>query len=317
MHANGAHPSSEEVRRKTVELSCKYNILSNCTSFVAVERRDDAATSSMLPIQFETVTEREKRRHQQEMQVQAARAQALRAQAAQPQPQAYAMSMGCCAIRACAPPPTHSMACYSATPCCAAPQAYYSRSSATTYVPPPKSPDIMKLRLPSNNSWKPSLKLMKEFGLKFAVPEIPACLASVKDSHVVWMTALVLVFLRRKYPYEYESVHWKPYEPDILRFLQGATTEITEALRALAPSTAVCRKGHTLMDTTQSAMIKENSGYSNGYSCDLCGTSSGASFTSVYHCTPCGFDVCPGCIEGNTSVVLQLATNYLTAHGVL
>mmetsp|Transcript_23416 Transcript_23416/g.37472 ORF Transcript_23416/g.37472 Transcript_23416/m.37472 type:complete len:483 (+) Transcript_23416:44-1492(+) len=55
-----------------------------------------------------------------------------------------------------------------------------------------------------------------------------------------------------------------------------------------------CNKGHPLAKTDLSQLIKENTGYLSGYSCDICQSSQkGAS----YHCPLCYYDLCGECFN--------------------
>ena len=58
-----------------------------------------------------------------------------------------------------------------------------------------------------------------------------------------------------------------------------------------------CLFGHPLAKVTIQDRIDECKEYEKGFHCDICGINFDNEYS--YHCSECGFDVCPNCIPDN------------------
>eukprot|EP01106_Pelomyxa_sp_JSP_P019394 TRINITY_DN970_c0_g1_i3.p1 TRINITY_DN970_c0_g1~~TRINITY_DN970_c0_g1_i3.p1 ORF type:complete len:388 (+),score=102.47 TRINITY_DN970_c0_g1_i3:166-1164(+) len=255
-----------------------------------------------------------------------------------PAPRPPPMPQPCCApppqmpqpqrqlLKCCAPPPpvSYSQSCCYAAPAAAMPSAacgYYSYSSApqSAYSPPPQSRPIVQM-CGSDGLWKPSSSLMGKIGFKFVVMKIPDCIKSIPNAINIFTTAVVCVFLRKKY--QTESSEWGTVVSRALALVATAMQSVSVAVMAAAAGVAIpatkCSKGHPLAPMTLLQLANENTGYSSGFVCDLCYSLSGSLFAGqVNHCTACGYDVCPSCTAGQTPGVLYLARALLLASNII
>ncbi|KAH3764805.1 Vault protein inter-alpha-trypsin domain [Pelomyxa schiedti] len=152
--------------------------------------------------------------------------------------------------------------------------------------------------------WNSSSEVLRLLGLDVFLLFTPRELQSIPNPDAVYITCIVCLYLRKKFPTE--QAKWNAAVNKALTVVTSATASLPKQLIPL-----VCTQGHALRLMSYTELLSENRGYTAGFVCDLCFSPSGPAFPTVYHCSPCTFDLCVSCVNGGTPSAVHLARKCL------